>query len=60
MYIRKSILKAAVLAVGSIILAALALLYCFTEADIPSAVYLISWLACLYAVFSGMAEIDRR
>ncbi|HJD45202.1 MAG TPA: hypothetical protein H9909_00020 [Candidatus Mediterraneibacter norfolkensis] len=60
MYIRKSVLKAAVLTVGSIILAALAALYCFTETNIPSAVYLISWLVCLYAMLTGMSEIDRR
>ena len=50
----------AVLTVGSIILAALAALYCFTETNIPSAVYLISWLVCLYAMLTGMSEIDRR
>lgn len=60
MYIRKSILEAAVLTVGIIVLIALAVLYCFTETNIPSAVYLISWLVCLYAMLAGTSEIARR
>lgn len=60
MYIKKSVLKAAVLTAGSIILILLAVLYCFTETNISSTVYLISWLACLYAMLAGTAEIDRR
>ena len=34
-------------------------LYCFTEADIPSAVYLVSWVGCLYAMLTGTERIAR-
>ena len=60
MYIRKSILKAAVLTLGIIILTVLAVLYCFTETNIPSSVYLISWLVCLHAMLAGTSGIARR
>lgn len=36
MYIRKEILSAIILSAGIIILTALAVLYCFTEVQIPS------------------------
>ncbi len=59
MYIKKSILEAAVFIIGAVVLCILAVLYCFTEVDIPSAVYLVSWVGCLYAMLTGTERIAR-
>lgn len=59
MYMKKSILEAAVLIIGAIVLCILAVLYCFTEVNIPSAVYLVSWVGCLYAMLAGTEWIAR-
>lgn len=59
MYMKKSILEAAVLIIGAIVLCILAVLYCFTEVNIPSAVYLVSWVGCLYAMLAGTERIAR-
>ncbi len=59
MHMKKSILEAAVLIIGAIVLCLLALLYYFTETNIPSAVYLVSWVGCIYAVRAGTERIAR-
>ncbi|HJC33184.1 hypothetical protein H6B07_13020 [Mediterraneibacter glycyrrhizinilyticus] len=47
MYIRKSVLRGIAAIAGIIILAAVAVLYCFTEISIPMPVYAAVWFGCL-------------
>ncbi|HIZ75731.1 MAG TPA: hypothetical protein H9723_10920 [Candidatus Mediterraneibacter stercoravium] len=58
MYIRKAIIGAAVLMAGIIILGGLTVLYCFTETNIPTQVYLISWMMCLYVMLACSRRIS--
>lgn len=59
MYIRKSLLGGLVAAAGMAVLAILMVLFCFTEANIPSAVYAAAWCGCLCAMLYGAARIYR-
>ena len=58
MYIRKEILSAIILSAGIIILTALAVLYCFTEVQIPSWCYGAGWFGCLFGMVSCEKKIE--
>ena len=71
MYIRKSVLGMMVAAgggaglgvlgdvAGAAVLAVLAVLFCFTEIRIPTAVYGAAWFGCLYAMLAATSRIYR-
>ncbi|WP_072524876.1 hypothetical protein [Clostridium sp. Marseille-P3244] len=59
MYIRKSVLGMMVAAGGAAVLAVLAVLFCFTEIRIPTAVYGAAWFGCLYAMLAATSRIYR-
>ena len=53
MYIRKSVLRGIAAIAGIIILAAVAVLYCFTEISVPTPVYAAAWFGCIAAVLAA-------
>ena len=50
MYIRKSVLSAAAVIIGAVILLTMAFLFCFTEIGIPSGLCAAVWFLVLYLV----------
>lgn len=59
MYIRKSLLGGLIAAAGMAVLAILTVLFCFTEIQIPAAVYAAAWTGCLCAMLRGASRIYR-
>lgn len=59
MYIKKSLLAGLVAAAGMAVLSLLMVLFCFTEIQIPSAVYAAAWAGCLLAMLRGASRIYR-
>lgn len=59
MYIKKSIISGIVITLGVIVLTALAVLYCFTEIQIPGGVYIIAWIGCILAIVDIVDRIER-
>lgn len=59
MYIKKSILNTAVVFLGAVILTVLALLFCFTEINIPAGGYFAAWALCLGAMSACVSGISR-
>ncbi len=52
MYIRKSVLNGLIILTGLCILIAMAFIFCFTETQIPPAVFCAAWITCLLSVSS--------
>lgn len=59
MYIKKSIISGFVMTLGGIILAVLAILFCFTEIQLPGAACISIWIVCIWAVRTIMHKIER-
>lgn len=59
MYIKKSLLAGLVAAAGMAVLSLLMVLFCFTEIQIPSAVYVAAWVGCLLAMLRSASRIYR-
>lgn len=57
MYIRKSLLGAAVAFTGGAVLLALMILFCFMETGVPAYIYAAAWFFCLYAMLKGVSVI---
>lgn len=59
MYIRKSVISRTVMFLGACVLLILAFLYCFTEIEIPGAVYMLVWSGCILTVVEMVGKIER-
>lgn len=59
MYIKKSILSGAIMTMGAILLAVLAILFCFTEIAIPRILYITAWIVCVVFVVEAVGRIER-
>lgn len=59
MHIKKSIISGFVLALGGILLAGMAILFCFTEIEIPNTVYIVSWTSCVFVIERIICKIER-
>ncbi len=59
MYIRKSLLGGIIAAAGMAFLAILMVLFCFSDIQVPPAVYAAAWFGCLCAMLYGSAKIYR-
>lgn len=59
MYIKKSLVNGIIMTLGGIILAALAVLYCFTEFPIPGGVYIFAWMGCILSIVTIICKIER-
>ena len=60
MYVRKSLLGGIVAGTGTVFLAILTALFCFTEIRIPSAVYAAAWFGCLCMMLFSASRIYRQ
>lgn len=59
MYIKKSVISGIIIMTGICVLAALTILYCFTEVQIPRAVYMAIWVGCIAAVTEIVGKIEK-
>lgn len=59
MYIRKSVLYLLTGVLGTAVLAVLCVLFCFTQTEVPSAVYAAGWFGCLGAMLAAADRISR-
>lgn len=59
MYIRKGVLGAVTAIAGFAILAVLAVMFSFTQTDIPAAVYAAAWFGCLWGMAAAFNRIFR-
>lgn len=59
MYIRKSVLYALTAVLGAAFLSVLCILYCFTQTEVPTAVYAAGWFGCLGAMLAAAGKIGR-
>ena len=59
MYIKKSTLSRIVMLAGAFILAVLAILYCFTEINIPGIVYIFAWIGSIIVVMDVVSWIEQ-
>lgn len=59
MYIKKSVISGIVMVLGAVVLAILAVLYCFTEVQIPGYVYIIAWIGSILAVVDIVDRIEQ-
>ena len=50
MYIRKSVIRGIIMAIGIGILSVLAILFCFTDVNISGIGCMLVWLACIVIV----------
>lgn len=58
MYIKKSWISGAVITVGILVLSAVALLYSFTNIDIPGVVYIFIWLGGITGMKGIVSKIE--
>ena len=59
MYIRKSVLCVLTGILGVSVLAVLCVLFCFTQTNVPTAVYAAGWFGCLGAMMAAAGRISR-
>lgn len=59
MYIRKSVLSGMVMLAGGLILAVVAILFCFTEITVPRYVYIAVWAVCIWSVPALIKRIEQ-
>lgn len=59
MDIKKTLFGGLIVAGGSAFLACLMVLFCFTEIQIPTLVYVTAWIGCLYVMMRAAAKIYR-
>ena len=55
MYIKKTLFGGLIVAGGTAFLACLMVLFCFTEIQIPTLVYVTAWIGCLYVMMRAAA-----
>lgn len=58
MYIKKSIMSAAVIIFGVFLLTVMAILFCFTEIRIPSYASIAMWIACIKIIVDIVGKIE--
>ena len=57
---KKSIMSGAVIVFGTAVLLILAVLYCFTEVQVPVYVYIFGWTGSILAVVDIVGKIERQ
>ena len=57
---KKSIMSGAVIVFGTAVLLILAVLYCFTEVQVPGYVYIFGWTGSILAVVDIVGKIERQ
>ena len=60
MYIRKSVLCVITGILGVSVLAVLCVLFCFTQTNVPTAVYAAGWFGCLGAMMAAAGADQQR
>lgn len=59
MYIKRSVLAMLTAFTGVVVLLVLTVLFCFTQTQIPTAVYAAGWFGCLGAMLAVVTKIYR-
>ncbi len=59
MSLRKSLLSGAVMGIGAAVLLIMAVLYCFTEVQVPGYVYIFGWIGSILAIVDIVGKIER-
>lgn len=60
MSLRKSLLSGAVMGIGAAVLSIMAVLYCFTEVQVPGYVYIFGWIGSILAIVDIVGKIERQ
>lgn len=60
MSLRKSLLSAAAMGIGAAVLLIMAVLYCFTEIQVPGYVYILGWVGSILGIVDIVGKIERQ
>ena len=60
MSLRKSLLSAAAMGIGAAVLLIMAVLYCFSEIQVPGYVYIFGWVGSILAIVDIDGKIERQ
>ena len=60
MSLRKSLLSAAAMGIGAAVLLIMAVLYCFSEIQVPGYVYIFGWVGSILAIVDIVGKIERQ
>ena len=60
MSLRKSLLSAAAMGIGAAVLLIMAVLYCFSEIQVPGYVYIFGWVGSILPIVDIVGKIERQ
>ena len=60
MSLRKSLLSAAAMGIGAAVLLIMAVLYCFSEIQVPGYGYIFGWVGSILAIVDIVGKIERQ